>query len=111
MLVLVGMICAGLIVAEEKKEFTADRHKKQNISCNACHGQEQPKSAASAKACLTCHKSMEAMGERTKDFDKNPHKNHLTEASDLECTQCHQGHKADTILCDQCHTGFKYNKK
>lgn len=54
---------------------------------------------------------MEALAERTKDFDKNPHKNHLLDSSDIACTECHQGHKADKSVCDQCHAGLKFEKK
>lgn len=108
--VVVAMLWIGAAIAQDKNSFTADRHKKHNMTCDACHKESQPKAAA-AQACLTCHKSLEAVAEKTKDFEKNPHKNHLTETSDLECTQCHHGHKADTPLCHQCHEGMKFEKK
>jgi hypothetical protein len=101
----------GVAIAQEKDAFTANRHKERSIACEACHGDAQSKTAASAQACLTCHKSMEAVAEKTKDFDKNPHKNHVTESSDVECTECHHGHTADTPLCLRCHTGMKFEKK
>ena len=104
------IFCSGLILAEERP-FTADRHKKANITCSGCHGEEQPKTAATQKGCITCHKSLEAVAERTKDFEKNPHKNHLTDGSDIECTQCHQSHKADVVICTQCHSGMVFEKK
>ena len=108
----VGMILAtSAVIAEDKTGFTADRHKGRNLACGACHGGEaQPKTAASAEACLTCHKSLEAVAERTTGFVQNPHDNHLTQSTDLECTVCHHGHKADTIACEQCHSGFKFEK-
>ncbi len=105
-----AMFWMGAAIAQEGSASTADRHKKRDITCNACHGEEQPKTPALAEACLTCHNSLEAVAEKTKDFDKNPHKNHLTESSDLECTQCHHGHKADTPICHQCHEGMKFEK-
>ena len=106
----VAMFWIGLATAEERP-FMADRHKAAKITCAGCHeGEEQPKTAATQKGCITCHKSLEAVAERTKDFDKNPHQNHMTESSDVECTQCHQGHKADEVLCHQCHSGMVFEK-
>jgi fumarate reductase flavoprotein subunit len=107
-----ALLLTGVAITKEKDDaFTADRHKNRQITCNACHGEAQPKTAASEKSCLACHKSIEAVAERTKDFERNPHKNHITEGSDVECTQCHQGHKADTPVCHQCHQGMKFEKK
>ena len=108
---IAAIIGTGIATPQEKDVFTADRHKKRSISCNACHEEAQPKTPATSKSCLSCHQSMEAVAERTKDFEKNPHKNHITESSDLECTECHRGHKADTPVCHGCHTGMKFEKK
>jgi hypothetical protein len=108
---LVAVLWAGTAITQEKKLFTADRHKERGLTCAACHKEEQPKTAASEGACLTCHNSIEAIAERTKDFERNPHKNHVTDSSDIACTACHQGHKANISLCDQCHAGLKFEKK
>ncbi len=97
-------------VTQEKKSFTADRHKERGLSCAACHKEEQPKTAASQESCLVCHSSIEAVAERTKDFGMNPHRNHLLDGSDVACTDCHKGHMADTPACHQCHTGMKFEK-
>lgn len=113
---LATMVCAGAAVAEKadnkaekKNAFTADRHQKRGVACAACHeGEEQPKTATSQKGCLACHTSLEAVAEKTKNYTVNPHSNHLTDSSDIECTRCHQGHKADTPVCNQCHTGFEF---
>jgi fumarate reductase flavoprotein subunit len=105
------MLWTGAAIADEKDSFTADRHKERNIKCVSCHGEEEPKTAASEKACITCHKSLEAVAERTKDFTPNPHSNHITETSDVECTQCHFGHKADSPVCLNCHQGLTFQKK
>ena len=107
----IATLWTGIAIAQEESAFTADRHKKLGISCEACHGEAQPKTDASGQACLPCHKSMEAVAEKTKDFERNPHQNHVTESSDLECTECHHGHKADTPLCHRCHIGMKFEKK
>jgi hypothetical protein len=103
---------AGLAVSEEtKKPFAADLHKQRGLECTACHKEAKPKTPASAEACLTCHQSMETVAEKTADRKPNPHKNHITEASDLECTLCHKGHKADAPMCHQCHIGMEFEKK
>ncbi len=108
---VIAMLLTAAAVAEETAAFTAARHRERGVTCEDCHKEAQPKTPASAEACLTCHKSIEAMAERTKDFERNPHDNHLTQGSDVECTQCHQGHKADTPVCHQCHEGMKFEKK
>jgi hypothetical protein len=110
---LIIVVAFGIVagIGEEKKEdFTADRHKSRGISCIGCHKEAQPKTAAPEKVCLACHKSLDAVAERTKDYSPDPHSNHITQSSDIECTQCHQGHKADTILCHRCHSGMKFAK-
>lgn len=96
-------------IQEEEKDFLADRHKKLGIECVACHGEGAPAAPASGKACLACHKSLEAVAEKTKDYTLNPHDNHMTQSSNLECTQCHNGHKPTTPACHQCHQGMIFN--
>lgn len=105
-----AILWSGINLAEEKSNFTADRHKGRGLSCTACHGEEQPKAAAPAKSCLSCHKSLEAVAERTAAYEPNPHSNHLTQSSDIECTQCHYGHKEDSPVCHQCHQGLQFAK-
>ena len=111
----VGAVAAALwsasAISEEEKPFMADRHKERSLACTVCHKEAEPKTAASPEACLACHQSIEAVAQKTADLKPNPHKNHVTEASDLECTQCHQGHKADTPICHQCHIGMVFEKK
>jgi cytochrome c len=95
----------------EKKPFTADRHKQRGLTCAACHKEEKPKMEAPAEACLACHESIEAVAEKTVNLKPNPHKNHVTEAMDVECTQCHYSHKADDPICQRCHMGMVFEKK
>jgi hypothetical protein len=97
---------------QDKSTFQAEKHKQQKVSCAGCHiGEEQPKTAATDKGCLACHKSMEAVAEKTADYKPNPHKNHITESNDVECTVCHHGHKADAPACLACHMGLTFEKK
>jgi hypothetical protein len=108
---MMGMLWMVPAVGQANDTFTADRHKERSLACDSCHKEPQPKTPASGEACLACHKSIEAVSERTKHFVTNPHDNHITASSDVECTQCHHGHKADVPLCNQCHAGFKFEKK
>lgn len=104
------LLWTGMTFTEEKRPPTADRHKERGMKCESCHGVAEPKTDATGASCLPCHKSMEAMAERTKNYDRNPHENHISNANDLECTQCHKGHKEDEILCHKCHTGMTFEK-
>ncbi|MBP1624208.1 MAG: hypothetical protein H6Q07_2228 [Acidobacteria bacterium] len=108
--VAAAIIWAAMAISEEKKGVTADRHKERGLKCEACHKDPAPTQAATGDACLPCHKSLEAVAERMKDYQMNPHKNHITDSSDVACTDCHQGHKPDTLLCGQCHTGMVFEK-
>jgi fumarate reductase flavoprotein subunit len=104
------VLWAGIAVSQEAVPFLAERHQKQGLSCAACHKEDEPKTPASGAACLVCHKSLDAVAERTKDFEKNPHSNHITQVSEVECTQCHKGHKEIAPLCHQCHAGMTFEK-
>jgi len=96
------------------KKPTADRHKDRGVKCGACHdGEAEPKTAASSESCLTCknHGSWDIVAERAsldKGYKVNPHRNHISEAYDLECTLCHRPHEADAIACHSCHQGLEF---
>jgi fumarate reductase flavoprotein subunit len=105
------VLWTGTAVPGEKKPFTADRHKENKVTCQGCHGVDKPETPATEKACLACHKSLEGVAGRTENRQPNPHKNHLTESSDIECMHCHRGHKADALICHQCHTGLEFEKQ
>jgi maltose-binding protein MalE len=112
------LLIIGAAISQEQesqaKKPTADRHKDRGITCSVCHdGENEPKAAASPKSCLTCknHDSLQTAAERTnaaKGFKFNPHHNHILETNKLECTQCHQSHKADTVVCYDCHQLMKF---
>jgi dihydrodipicolinate reductase len=51
------------------------------------------------------------VAERSVAYVPNPHKNHITESNDVECTVCHHGHKADNPACLACHMGLTFEKK
>jgi len=113
------LLVIGAATSQESQEIkgqkpTADRHKDRGLSCGGCHnGEAEPKTAASPKSCLTCknHDSLHTVAERTnsgKGYTFNPHHNHILEMNDLECTQCHQSHKNDTVVCYNCHQLMKF---
>jgi fumarate reductase flavoprotein subunit len=79
------------------------------LKCDACHG-EGKKQPVKSEKCLGCHQSFEEVAKRTQDIVPNPHSNHITESGDLECTQCHQGHKADIIYCANCHSNISFKR-
>ena len=113
---VIAIIGTLFAVQEEKPEgeapvFSADLHQKQGINCVACHGEGEPAAPVPGKVCLVCHESLEAVAEKTAAYMPNPHSNHITETTVVECTECHNGHKANNPTCDQCHPGMPFNKQ
>ena len=108
------LIGAGASQETRESKYTADRHGGRGMACGACHGGEAaPKAAAQPESCLACktHESLDAVAERTdygKGYSFNPHRNHLLERNKLACAQCHQAHKADTVVCYDCHNTMKF---
>ncbi|WP_420239010.1 cytochrome c3 family protein [Telmatobacter bradus] len=91
------------------KPTTAKKHIDSGLECSACHG-EGKKTAVESDKCLECHESFKAVSERTTDMKPNPHANHLVNDDGVECTQCHHGHKANTVVCLRCHTNFNFDR-
>ena len=109
--VIAVLLVIGITISQEAQgnKPTAERHKDRGVACAVCHdGESAPKTAAAPKSCLMCHESLNAVAEKTREYKFNPHRNHITESNDLECTQCHQGHKDDTTVCFNCHQGMKF---
>lgn len=81
--------------------FLADRHAAKGLSCEACHKETPPAKRVKTEQCQTCHGDYAALAKRTAAMQpNNVHENHL---GDLDCRECHQGHKADKLACAQCH--------
>lgn len=81
--------------------FLADRHVKAGVQCSGCHKENPPAKKVKTSQCQSCHGDYSKLKERTKDMKpNNVHDNHLGE---LDCRECHQGHKADKLVCSQCH--------
>lgn len=87
------------------KVFLGDRHVKEfGLECSGCHGEKPPAKAVATEKCVTCHGSLEDIGENTELKDlPNPHINH----NDLYCEDCHKGHKPPENYCNGCHD-FNY---
>jgi fumarate reductase flavoprotein subunit len=85
--------------AAQDEAFTADRHLARGVECNQCHG-EGEKIPVTKEQCLSCHVSYAVVAKRTKSLEPNPHDSHQGE---IECNQCHKGHKADENFCKSCH--------
>ena len=80
-----------------------DKHTAQGVSCQQCHQQKnptKPKPVATA-TCFTCHGSHEALAQKTKDKDPNPHYTHM---GDMNCNECHRIHTPSVNMCSSCHT-------
>ena len=66
-------------------KMLADRHVERGVACASCHGDKTPAPGAQVATaqCNACHTSLDAVAERTKKLDPNPHYNHLV---GLDCT-------------------------
>ena len=91
-----GKAAAGAAAA-----FLADRHKAAGIDCSGCHKASPPKDAPPMEACLKCHGPYEKLAAGSEKLEQNPHASHLGE---LECSNCHHGHKPSVDYCARCHT-------
>lgn len=100
---------AASLTTPDGKPTTAKKHIDSGLDCTACHGEGKKQPVESDK-CLECHESFKAVSERTTDMKPNPHANHLVEGDGVECTQCHHGHKANTVVCLRCHSSFNFDR-
>ncbi|WP_158262698.1 cytochrome c3 family protein [Photobacterium sanctipauli] len=82
-------------------------HKALQLECANCHdnAKEGEYKRLETEDCLQCHKSREAVADRTQFMDvnlTNPH-NSLHDRLDLDCYECHAEHKPSQNLCSFCH--------
>lgn len=57
--------------------------------------------------CLNeaCHNmTRDDLAEMTADMDYNPH---VAQHGEIDCSECHKGHRASVDYCTQCHTESK----
>jgi hypothetical protein len=100
-LLLLGVFTAQLLFAADA--FHADRHIKTGLKCESCHGAAKAVAGAevSTAKCLSCHGPYEKLAKRTDNMILNPHAN--PHYGDLDCSECHHGHRADEYSCGRCH--------
>ena len=93
-----SVFVSATAVAGEK--FLADRHVERGVNCQSCHGQSAP-AKVPMQTCLGCHGGSYAkLASRTEDRDMNFHASHIDE---VNCSECHQGHRQSQLVCNQCH--------
>jgi hypothetical protein len=83
-------------------------HAKQNITCEACHGQSLPAPGdrVENEQCFKCHGSYADLAKLTVNPDhpdRNPHGSHL---GDIPCNACHKAHSPSKAYCNGCHPKF-----
>ena len=53
--------------------------------------------------CLQCHQSYDALAEKTKNLEPNPHKSHLGAVNCVECHKADKPSKQPELMCNSCH--------
>lgn len=83
--------------------FSSDKHIKRGLNCDGCHGAE--KVVAGAKVgmdkCLSCHGPYDKLAKRMEHLIINWHAN--PHYGEIDCNECHHGHRADENSCRKCH--------
>lgn len=98
-------LTTALMLGPAQAATLAETHAAKGIACSGCHKENPPAKKVKTKQCQTCHGDYAALAERTKTMQpNNVHNNHL---GDLDCSECHQGHKPDKLVCSECHQ-FKF---
>lgn len=99
LVVLSGISC--FTFAADSPKYLADRHAAKQVPCEACHGKGTPNGQIQMDNCLKCHGgTYEKLAAQTDGGDINYHDTHMGQ---INCIECHQGHKPSRLVCDQCH--------
>jgi fumarate reductase flavoprotein subunit len=106
-LILFGLLSS----AEDKKPTTAEVHGKNGVFCADCHGTATPKQPATGESCVKCHTSYKEVATTTTAYTPNPHDNHYVNSTEPDCTECHQGHKAQRTVCVDCHADMQFTRR
>lgn len=69
------------------------------------HGGQLPAETgwATKGQCLQCHQSYDALAEKTKNLEPNPHKSHLGAVNCIECHKADKPSKQPELMCNSCH--------
>jgi hypothetical protein len=100
-LLLTGALTAQVLWAADP--FGADKHTKIGLNCETCHGSANvtAKAQVGMDKCLGCHGPYEKLAKRTDNLIINWHAN--PHYGELDCNDCHHGHRADENSCKKCH--------
>ena len=84
--------------------LVTDSHKDKGITCEGCHGTEEPKTFVPAERCLACHGGNRAdLVKKTAAVKpENPHDSPHW-GSRMECNVCHRQHEKTVDWCSHCH--------
>ncbi len=102
---LLPAFCAFSLGSPAALAFTtapaAELHAQKNVACASCHRESPPAKKVKTAQCMTCHGDYAQLADRTRAMTpNNVHANHL---GDIDCSECHAGHKEKKIACDECH--------
>lgn len=66
------------------------------------HGGQLPAETgwATKGQCLQCHQSYDALAEKTKNLEPNPHKSHLGAVNCVECHKADKPSKQPELMCN-----------
>ena len=76
------------------------KHLENEITCEDCHGTDEPAKRAPVSACYACHGEYPELAELTASMEVNPHASHQGEP---RCTLCHKTHEPSVLFCNDCH--------
>ena len=105
-LIFMGVTMCNSTIAETWKwqQFHIDN----GVKCNACH-KSNVNDYVNNDQCLKCHKSYDALAEKTKDMEINVHQS--AHFKNLECTSCHTSHTELKVFCEDCHGPITRDKQ
>ena len=101
------MIFGALGANAQTQGFLADRHAARNITCQSCHGAQEPTLTSMKDSCLACHGSYAELAQKTSGGKVNPHKSHLGEPY---CSFCHHGHEKSVNGCAGGEAAYCHGK-
>lgn len=101
---IVPLLTVQLVAAAATNEIKG-KHLKNNLTCEDCHGEAQPLTAAKQDACIDCHGNMAdnewiIFEEKGHKYEHGVHDSH---ESPIDCTKCHTAHKTPVLYCNTCH--------
>lgn len=103
---LVTVFAVSLALADTDYKIKGS-HLKNEMTCEDCHLEAEPASAAKQDVCIDCHTDMTEAGPvKFKDDKGHVHEDwvHDSHESPIDCTACHKQHSPTVLYCNNCHT-------